>query len=152
MTARSDRWGQKNRPAQGWLPLDDLTCADMRAGSLRRHEAVREALVDALSHPKSPPRGVVAEELSRLTGEAVGENQVNNWCAPGKTDRKIPLEYLAALVIITKDLSLAEAALEGTGMRIISEDELAFLELGRMTAEDKARAKQRRALMERIGL
>lgn len=132
------------------LPLSSLPSQKLKAGSLRTSEAVKEALRQAL-RSCGLSRDTVADELTRLTGESVSIHQINNWAAPGKDDRSIPLEQLAALTAVTGDAGLARAALACAGWAVLHPDEVPIFELGRITAEDKARAKRKRELWEKIG-
>lgn len=131
------------------LPLSDLHSQKWRTGSLRAKEAVKEALRAAL-RKCGLSRETVADELTRLTGEIISIHTINNWAAPGKDDRSIPLEYVAALAVVTGDIGVTRAALEPAGLVVLREDEAPYYELGRLTAEDRARAKKRRDLLERI--
>lgn len=142
---------QKTDPAmvQLSLPLSSLPSQRLRSGSLRTSEAVKEALRKALRNC-GLSRDLMAEELTRLTGEAVSIHQINNWAAPGKGDRSIPLEQLAALTFITGDAGLARAALECAGWAVLRPDEVPYFELGRMAAEDRERTRKRREILDKI--
>ncbi|MBU4243471.1 MAG: hypothetical protein KUA35_10310 [Pseudodesulfovibrio sp.] len=131
------------------LPMSTLASQTHKAGGLRCKEAVKEALRRALANC-GLSREVVADELSRLTGEAVSVHAVNNWAAPGKGDRSIPLDQLAALTVITGDPGPARAALECAGLAVLMPEQTPLYELGRITAEDRERAKQRKALWDQI--
>jgi len=54
----------------------------------------------------------VAKVLSRLVGEEISIQALNNWCAAGKHNRRFPLEIAKALVMITGDKRILEAALQ----------------------------------------
>jgi hypothetical protein len=131
------------------LPLSSLPSQQAKTGSLRTSETVKEALRNAL-RGCGLSREVVADELTRLTGEQISVHQINNWAAPGKGDRSIPLEQLAALTAVTGDAGLARAALECAGWAVLRPDEVPFYELGRLTAEDRARTRKRREILDRI--
>jgi hypothetical protein len=132
------------------LPLSSLPSQRLENGSCRTTEAVQDALNGALKGC-GLSRDLVAEELSRLTGHDVSVHTLNNWASPSKEDRPTPLQFLAALVKITGDGGLVQAALKGTGYKLLSPDEVPLFELGKITAEDKARAKRKRELWEKIG-
>ena len=101
------------------LPLSSLPTAGMAAGSLRRLEAVHEAL-DAAITASGLTRAYIAEEISRLTGGSVSENHINNWTAESKMgERHIPLEYVAALTVILGDVRILAAACCPTAGRLI---------------------------------
>lgn len=131
------------------LPLSSLPSQKRKSGSLRTSEAVKEALRIALRNC-GLSREVIADELTRLTGESISIHQINNWAAPGKGDRSIPLEQLAALTLVTGDSGLASAALECAGWTVLRPEDRPFYELGRMTAEDRERTRKRRELLERV--
>ncbi len=133
------------------LPLLDCPSNSKRAGSLAKKEGVREALTEALD---ACPLGreQVALEMSRLTGENISINHVNNWASGAKRDWRFPLEYVAALVVITGDAGVIAAVLEGTGFSLLSENDRMYVEYGRLMVEEKKRQKKKRALMERLGV
>lgn len=131
------------------LPLSELPSQKRRSGSLRAKEAVKEALRSAL-HRCGIAREVVADELSRLTGEDISIHQINNWVSPAKEDRSMPLEYAAALATVTGDTGFLSIALEAAGILVLSREQAPYYELGRITAEDRARAKKRKDILERI--
>lgn len=131
------------------LPLSSLPSQRVKSGSLRTSEGVKEALRGALRNC-GLSREVIAEELSRLTGESISIHQINNWTSAAKDDRSIPLEQLAALTIVTGDAGLAQTALECAGYVVLRPEERAFYELGRMTAEDRERTRRRRELLDRV--
>ena len=132
------------------LPLSSLPSQERGAESLRTSGGVKEALRQALDRC-GLSRETVADELTRLSGETVTVHTVNNWAAQGKAERRIPLDQLAALVIVTGDPGIARAALEPAGLMVLDQSQAPLYELGRITAEDKARAKRKRELWEQIG-
>jgi len=131
------------------LPLSELPSQKRRSGSLRAKEVVKEALRAAL-HRCGISREVVADELTRLTGESISIHQINNWVAPVKTERSMPLEYAGALAVITGDTGFLQVALEAAGILVLNNQQAPYYELGRITAEDRARAKKRKHILERI--
>lgn len=132
------------------LPLSSLPSQERGAESLRTSGGVKEALRQALDQC-GLSRETVADELTRLTGETVTVHTVNNWAAQGKAERRIPLDQLAALSIVTGDPGIARAALGPAGLIVLDRDQAPLYELGKITAEDKARAKRKRELWEKIG-
>mgnify|MGYP001474764522 CR=1 FL=1 len=131
------------------LPLSELASQKLRSGSLRAKEAVKDALKAALARC-GLAREVVADELSRLTGENISIHTINNWIAPAKAERSIPLEYAAALAVITGDVGFLRVALEAAGILVLTAEQAPYYELGRITAEDRARAAARKAIFERL--
>lgn len=131
------------------VPMSSLPSQQLEDGSLRTFEAVKASLNRALK-ACGLSREVVAEELSRLTGHEVSVHQVNNWAAPGKEDRPVPFSMLAALIVVTGDHGLVQAALEGTGLKVLAPDEAVFYEIGLLEAEKKQQAEARRAAWAKI--
>jgi len=121
----------------------------LRAGSFHKKEAVKEAIKKAIENSPLDREGV-DRELSRLVGENVSFHTVNNWIAEGKNNRRFPLEYTGALVAITGDIGIIEAAIDND-MKLLSADQAPYYELGLMVAEEKARRKRKKAIMEKIG-
>lgn len=121
----------------------------MRAGMLCRKDAVREAFIRALKK-SGLERDFLAAEMSRLTGESITANHINNWCSESKQDRRFPLEYAAAFCVVVDDYGLFEAALNGTGWGLADEKARAAAEYGRHMAEKKKRAAKERELLEAL--
>jgi len=130
------------------LPLSSLPTASMQAGSLRRREAVNEAFREALA-ASGLSREYVAGELSRLTGDQVSIHHINNWTAESKDDRRIPLEYAAALTVILGDARILAAACPA-GYLVLPPDEAAVYELGRVVVDERRRSRKKKELWERI--
>ena len=131
------------------LPLSALPSQNLRSGSLRTFEAVRDVLATALKEC-GITREVVAKEVTRLTGRKVTEHHLNSWTASSKSDRSIPLDTLAALSVVTNTPEVAQAALECAGWLVLTPEQAPYYELGVMVAEDKQRTKQKKELWERI--
>ncbi len=132
------------------LPLGKGGTNTIRAGRLGRHEAIREALTSALA--KCPlSREEFAAEMSRLLGEAISTNHLNNWAAMAKTDWRFPLEYAAAFCLIAQDFGLFEAALEATGRELADEESKVLAEYGRVLVQKRKAASKERELLERLG-
>lgn len=141
--ANADSCGQLRLPIE-----EDQADRRSAAGSARRKEAVREALKSCL---EGLDRDAVAAELSRLTGENITAHTINNWVADSKTDRRFPAEYANAFSRATKSLTVIEAMLPA-GYVLLSPDQVPFYELGRLTAEDRERAKLRRQVLGKLGI
>jgi hypothetical protein len=90
--------------------------------------------------------------MSRLTGESITINHINNWTSGAKRDWRFPLEYASALVVITGDAGIIAAVLDGTGMAMLDEGDQMYVEYGRLVVEEKQRQKKKRALMQQLGV
>lgn len=137
-------------PKQLLLPLHSGGTNSIRAGRLCRKDAVREALTEALSACQLS-REEVAQEISRLTGEAVSVNHVNNWCSEAKRDWRFPMELATAFCMITGDFGVIAAILEGTGHGLANEETRVLAEYGQILVEERKRASKKRELLERLG-
>jgi hypothetical protein len=138
-------------PMQLPLPWSKIRTASVRAGAFRVKDSVREALKRALDKAFSDyamDREAVEKELSRLAGEDVSFHAINNCCSEGKHDRRVPLEYVKALALITGDAGIIEAALSPE-FSVMDEAGRAVYEYGVMVLEDKVRGKERRRLEEK---
>jgi hypothetical protein len=132
-------------PRQLLLPLHSGGTNGIRAGRLCRKEAVREALTVALAAcPLS--RDEVAQELTRLTGEAVSVNHINNWCSEAKREWRFPAELATAFCMITGDFGLISAILEGTGFALADEKTRKAARLGVLVAQKRENAQEMREL------
>jgi hypothetical protein len=121
----------------------------LKAGSMRCKEAVTEALKAAIDG-SGMDRDAIAAELSRLVGEHVSVHAVNNWCASGKENRRFPLEYVAALAVVTGTAAVVSVALDAAGILVLDKDQAAYYELGLIVAEERQRGRKKRAVMEQL--
>jgi hypothetical protein len=137
-------------PRQLLLPLHSGGTNGIRAGRLCRKEAVREALTEALAACQLS-REEVAQEMTRLTGEAVSVNHIHNWCSEAKREWRFPLELATAFCLITGDFGLIAAILEGTGHGLADEGTMVLAEYGQILVEERRRASKKRELLERLG-
>jgi len=140
----------RQRTVQLTLPLSDLPSQRLASGSLRTFEAIKDSLVSAMKGC-GLSRDIIAEELSRLTGHDISVHHLNHWAAPSKEDRPTPLHFLAALTKITGNAALAEAALDGTGYKLLTPDQVVFYEIGKDEVEKRKQAKKRKELWEKVG-
>lgn len=132
-------------PRQLCLPIRNGGTNAIRAGRLCRKEAVREALTQALA-VCGMSREDVAEEMTRLTGEAISRNHLDNWCSEAKREWRFPLELATAFCRITGDYGLIEAILAGTGHRLADELTMKAARLGVLAVEKKKLAQEEREL------
>lgn len=137
-------------PRQLLLPLHSGGTNSIRAGRLCRKEAIREALTHALA-TCGLSREYVAEEMTRLTGEAISKNHVDNWCSAAKKEWRFPMELAAAFCLITEDFGLFAACLDGTGQGLADERTMVAAEYGKILVEERKRASKKRELLERLG-
>ena len=143
------RTSSDTHPGQLTLPIPHGGITGIRAGRLCRKEAVREALTQALAGC-GMSREEVAAEMTRLTGEPISRNHIDNWCSEAKREWRFPLELATAFCRITGDYGLVEAVLDGTGLGLADERTMKAAEYGRLLAEEKKRAVKKRELLEAL--
>ena len=132
-------------PRQLCLPLQNGGTNTILAGRLCRKDAVREALTQALA-ACGMSREDVASEMTRLTGEAISRNHLDNWCSDAKREWRFPLELATAFCRITGDYGVVAAILEGTGHRLADELTMKAARLGVLAVEKKKLAQEEREL------
>lgn len=129
------------------LPLDFSDSTSERAGSYRLKDSIREALQVSLRNCELS-REEISDEMTRLTGDRISVHHINNWVADcKKCEWRFPLEYAAAVVIITKNYSVVQAALLGTGLTVADEEGIKLMEFGRIMIEEKRNRKKKQALL-----
>jgi len=138
-------------PRQLTLPLFQGRTNTIRAGMLARKDAVREALTQDLAEC-GLSRDDVAAEMSRLTGEPISRNHLDNWCSDAKREWRFPAEFSTAFCAVTGGTRVLQAILDGTGHGLADEKTMTLAEYGQILVEDKKRAAKRRKLQERLGL
>jgi hypothetical protein len=138
-----------NRPIQKPLPLKERSPSHFRAGSFRRKESVKEACKAALEKC-ALNRDEVAKELSRLTGDEISIHTLNNYIAEGKNNRRMPLEYTEALVEITGDKGIVEAAFKR--FTILDRPETFVYQWGVEQVEKIKRKKRERELRVKLDI
>lgn len=131
------------------LPIGNGGSNALRAGTLARKQAVREALTKALAGC-ALTREDVAEELTRLTGEAISRTHLDNWCAEAKREWRFPLELAGAFCRITGDWGVLAAILDGSGYALADTQTMKAAEYGRLLVEEKKRAAKKRELLEEL--
>jgi len=131
------------------LPLSSLSTASLKAGALRVKDAVREALGVAIDR-SGLDREYIAKELSRLTGENVSIHILNGYTAESKGERRLPLEYAAALAVILGDKGILDAALGVGGFLVLGKAERAVYEIGKLTVEKRKASRRERKLWEKL--
>ncbi len=133
------------------LPLTNLKSFDEAAGSYSRKSAVQEALRRTLRDCQLS-REEIADEMTRLVNEKVTVSHIANWTAESKNGWRMPLEYAAAFYVITGDPGVVKAALAGSGIGVLDDRDYALFELGKIVAEERARSKKKRRIMEGLGI
>lgn len=135
------------KPVQMPLPLSKKRTSDLRAGSMRTKEGVIEAIKKAVKNCHLD-REDIAKELSRLVGEDFSVHALNNILADGKSNRRFPLEFAKALIVITGDIGIMKAALLPE-FDVMDEKGKTAHDYGLLMLENKARSKQKRELEQK---
>lgn len=140
------------KPKQLSLPMAETPSMGYSAGAFRRKEAVQEAFKRALDNCFLS-REEIAQEMTRLVGEKIGVSHIANWTAESKSNWRFPLEFAAAFFMITGDIRVMKAALEGSGINVMDDNDLLFYEIGKeveRARESKERLKQSRERLRRL--
>lgn len=124
------------RSEQMSLPFMDSKSFQFSAGRLRRAEAVREAVTATLKDCHLSPEQI-ADEMSRLTGDKVTKHHLANWSAESKSQYRMPLEWAAAFSVVTNDNRVVKAALEGSGINVLDDSDIAYYEIGKAMEEKR---------------
>jgi hypothetical protein len=91
-------------------------------------------------------RQEIADELSTLVGRPVTEAMLNAYTASSKDGHRWPSAWDRAFCEVTGDFRLLREKVELAGLRVISDEEQEYLELGRQYLAQKRAA----AEMERL--
>jgi hypothetical protein len=94
--------------------------------------AVREKLTDALYEAKSvhgKDRYQVAMEISRLSGQGLEKHTLDSYTS-SDSGRRLPVEYLPALMKVTGNYQILELLAEKCGFKLMSPTHVALAELG----------------------
>lgn len=140
------------------LSLDLFADAPERPGNLGCRVEIAATMADALERARKRglTREVVAERMSFHAGEAISVATLNGYAAQshtgqaeakGKTPRDISLQRSMAFdAAIGEDVLLGLYAHKRGDRRVITADEAAYIELGRIHQQEKSLAERKRAL------
>ncbi len=99
---------------------------------------VRGILTDAMRRC-TKSRAQLADELSVLVGRPVTEAMLNAYTASSKDGHRWPSAWDRAFCVVTGDFRLLREKVALAGLRVIGEEDVEFLELGRQyLAQEKA--------------
>ncbi len=112
-------------------------------GSLGIGLTVKELLSQAL---RGTPykRWEIAGRMGEYAGAEITESMLNAWTAESKEGHRFPLEFLPAFCRATGDYTLIEKVVRACGCYLIQSEEVAHLELGRITESKKQLAQRER--------
>ena len=98
-------------------------------------EAVAETLASAARHPDTVmSRDDVAEAMTTRLGRRVSKAQLDQWSAPSQDDRRIPVDALRALGLVTGDWRALHVLVEGCGFKALTPEEAVCAEFGALAA------------------
>lgn len=140
-------------------PRDSLTGSlfdadSERPGALGCRVEIAATMADALRRARE--RGVTREQVAARMAYHLGEkfnpDTLNGYTAPSRTERAEAPRDISLLRAMAFDAALGEDALLGLyalkrgARRVITDDEAALIELGRIHQEEKELAERKRAL------
>lgn len=92
-------------------------------------------------------RDIIAEEMSRLSGDRITVRMLNSYTSTAAEQHRWPAQYTRAFCYVVEDWRLLRCITERCGFHLISEEETELLELGRQYLKRKS-ADERIALLE----
>lgn len=89
----------------------------------------------------------IAERMTYLLGEKISKETLDGYVAPSHRDREISLKRAMAFdAAVGEDVLLGLFALKSGGRRVVSAEDMAYLEWARLHQEEKAIGARKRAL------
>ncbi len=128
---------------------DLFTETTAMAGSLGCAIEIASTMAEALEKAKA--RGVTREHVTERMGFHLGEKfseaTLNGYCAQSHSDREISLKRAMAFdAALGEDVLLGLYARKLGNRRVITEEEAAYIELGKIHQEEKNLQERKRAL------
>jgi len=101
--------------------------------------AIREAVAETLTAAArcaqaAMSRDDVAEAMTTRLGRRVSKTQLDQWSAPSQDDRRIPVDALRALGLVTGDWRALHVLVEGCGFKALTPEEAVCAEFGALAA------------------
>ena len=120
-----------------------------RAGSLACGIEIAATLSDAIDRARDRgiTRKIIVEKMSYHLGESMSENMLDAYTAKSRDKHEINLRRAMAFdAALQEDVLLNLYADKRGGRRVFTEEEAAYIELGRIHQEEKDLAERKRAL------
>lgn len=113
-------------------------------GGVHNGELVRKAIKEALRECRLS-REEIADEMSRICGTRVSPHLLNSFVAPSKRGWRFPLEFAAALALITGDLRVIRAGI-APFFDVIDRQGQVVLEYGRLMLKERFGSQKRQKI------
>jgi hypothetical protein len=128
---------------------DLFSTQQTRAGSLACGVEIAAIMAEAIDRARE--RGITREmivtRMSAYLGEVMSENMLNAYTAQSRDKHEINLRRAMAFdAALQEDVLLALYAQKRGGRRVITAEDAAYIELGRIHQEEKDLAERKRAL------
>jgi hypothetical protein len=120
-----------------------------KAGSLACGIEIAATMADslALAQERGTTRDAVADKMSHLLGERITAHVLNAYTATSKDKHEVSLRRAIAFdAALGEDVMLGLFARKRGGRKIITAEEAAYIELGRIHQAEKELAERKRAL------
>ncbi|BCB26448.1 hypothetical protein SKTS_13340 [Sulfurimicrobium lacus] len=120
-----------------------------RAGSLACGIEIAATMVEAIDRARERgiTREMIAASMGYHLGETMSENMLNAYTAQSRDKHEINLRRAMAFdAALQEDVLLNLYAQKRGGRRVITDEEAAYIELGRIHQEEKDLAERKRAL------
>ena len=132
------------------LSLDLFADADERPGALGCRIEIAATMAEALERARQVrgmTRAQVAERMGFHLGEKLSEATLDGYCAQAHADREPSLRRAMAFdAALGEDVLLGLYARKRGERRVITRDEAAYIELGRIHQQERELADRKRAL------
>lgn len=109
----------------------DFTEDIMEPGTLDISISSKLILSETLSQTKAS-RWEISAKISELTGRDVSKHMLDNYCSELKTNYRLPVDLLPALIIATSDFRLLSFLNNRVGCSLLKSDEAILSEIVKM--------------------
>ena len=128
----------------------DLFGDALGPGSLECSVEIASAMAAGIKRAREKrgmTREIIASEMTRYLRETISEGQLDAYTSPARDKHQINLRRAMAFDAALGDpVLLTLYAKKIGGLRVISEEDAAYIELGRIHQEEKELAERKRAL------
>lgn len=131
------------------MSFDLFADAPMRPGALGCAVEIAATLARAIERARERglDREAIVERMSFHLGERINEATLNGYTSQAHADREISLRRAMAFdAALEEDVLLGLFADKRGGRRVVTTEEAAFIELGRIHQQERELAERKRAL------
>jgi hypothetical protein len=144
---------EAQRRADQVRPLLERQPSEPAPGSLDCRVAVATLVAQGLDTAAraDSDRHVVAADMGRLMGTGnISKNRLDKIAAPSQEGFDLKAHEIPALTLATKDFSLIRYLAGRCGLHVVTDEEMALVELGRLTQANSEVQRTQAQLLEAI--